>query len=107
MVDYILKNHFDENLAQYIKPRKKFKFELDKEEMALLVDSRESLKDLDQLISDIEQSNMKIPVLLRQYLGLNGKIICFNIDPKFSNSLDGFLIVDMENIPLDKIEKLQ
>jgi putative hemolysin len=107
MVDYILKNHFDENLAQYIKPRKKFKFELDKDDMALLVDSRESLKDLDQLISDIEQSNMKIPVLLRQYLGLNGKIICFNIDPKFSNSLDGFLIVDMENIPLDKIEKLQ
>ena len=107
MVDYILKNHYDENLAQYIKPRKKFKFELDKDDMALLVDSRESLKDLDQLISDIEQSNMKIPVLLRQYLGLNGKIICFNIDPKFSNSLDGFLIVDMENIPLDKIEKLQ
>ena len=49
---------------------------------------------------------MKIPVLLRQYLGLNAKIICFNIDPKFSDCLDGFLVVDLEKIPSEILEKV-
>jgi hypothetical protein len=49
---------------------------------------------------------MKIPVLLRQYIALNGKIICFNIDPQFSDSLDGFLVVDVANIPPDMLGKL-
>jgi hypothetical protein len=49
---------------------------------------------------------MKVPVLLRQYLALNAKIICFNIDPKFSNSLDGFLVVDMEKIPVEMLDKI-
>lgn len=107
IVDFIQKNHFDNELAKFVRPRKKFKFEVDRSDTDILFESKESLKDLDQLISDIEQTNMKIPVLLRQYLGLNGKIICFNIDPKFSDSLDGFLVVDIENIPIEKIEKLQ
>lgn len=107
IVDYIQKNHFDNELASFVRPRKKFKFEVDRNNTDILLESKESLKDLDQLISDIEQTSMKIPVLLRQYLGLNGKIICFNIDPKFSDSLDGFLVVDIENIPIEKIEKLQ
>ena len=72
----------------------------------MLLDSNGSLKDLNDLISDVETSHMKIPVLLRQYLALNGKIICFNIDPKFSDALDGFLLVDVRNIPAEIIEKL-
>lgn len=53
-----------------------------------------------------ETQHMKVPVLLRQYLALNARIICFNIDPKFSDSLDGFLVVDMEKIPEEMLEKI-
>jgi putative hemolysin len=106
IVNYISKNHFDLQLGQYVKPRKKFKVDLSKIDTEVLLDSSGSLKDLNDLISDVETSKMKIPVLLRQYLGLNAKIICFNIDPKFSDSLDGFLIVDMEKIPSEMLEKL-
>ena len=49
---------------------------------------------------------LKIPVLLRQYINLNAKIICFNIDPKFSDCLDGFLVVDTKNIPAEMLEKI-
>lgn len=106
IVDYITKNHFDYELAQLVKPKNKFKADLTPIDMNLLIESSESLKDLDGLIGDIESSQLKIPVLLRQYMNLNAKIICFNIDPKFSDCLDGFLMVDIQNIPKDILEKI-
>jgi putative hemolysin len=106
IVDYITKNHFDYELAHYVKPKNKFKADLSAIDKDLLIESSESLKDLDSLISDIENSHIKIPVLLRQYMNLNAKIICFNIDPKFSDCLDGFLVVDMQNIPSEMLEKI-
>ena len=70
------------------------------------METSDSLKDLDSLISDIENTHIKIPVLLRQYMNLNAKIICFNIDPKFSDCLDGFLLVDTQNIPSEMLERI-
>jgi putative hemolysin len=106
MVDFISKNHFDYDLAQYVKPKNKFKADLSPIDTDLLIESSENLKDLDSLISDIENSHIKIPVMLRQYLNLNAKIICFNIDPKFADCLDGFLLVDMQRIPPEMLEKI-
>lgn len=106
IVDYITKNHFDYELAHYVKPKNKFKADLTPIDKDLLVESSETLKDLDSLIADIENTHIKIPVLLRQYLNLNAKIICFNIDPKFSDCLDGFLVVDTQNIPAEMLEKV-
>lgn len=106
IVDYITRHHFDHEMALYVKPRKKFKVDFSKIDTTLLMEGGDSLKGLDNLISEVETRNMKIPVLLRQYIALNAKIICFNIDPKFSDSLDGFLVVDLENIPAEMLEKL-
>ncbi|MGD8234137.1 lysophospholipid acyltransferase family protein [Vibrio sp. TRT 1302] len=39
-----------------------------------------------------------IPVLLRQYLALNGKLISFNVDPGFNNALDGLIVVDLRQV---------
>jgi putative hemolysin len=106
IVDYITKNHFDYELAHFIKPKNKFKADLSAIDKDLLVETSDSLKDLDSLISDIENTHIKIPVLLRQYMNLNAKIICFNIDPKFSDCLDGFLLVDTQNIPTEMLERI-
>lgn len=106
IVNFIYNNHFDAAMADMVKPRKKFKVDLSTIDAEVLTASGDSLKSLDSLISEIETTHIKVPVLLRQYIALNAKIICFNIDPKFSNSLDGFLVLDMENVPMDMIEKL-
>jgi putative hemolysin len=106
IVDFITRNHFDYDLAHYVKPKNKFKADLSPIDTDLLVESSDTLKDLDSLISDIENSHIKIPVMLRQYLNLNAKIISFNIDPKFADCLDGFLVVDMQNIPPEMLEKI-
>ncbi|MGB4400519.1 MAG: hypothetical protein WBJ10_14195 [Daejeonella sp.] len=106
IVDFISSHHFDHELAQYVKPRKAFKVDFSKIDKDLLLEPNNTLKDLDSLISEIETTHLKVPVLLRQYLALNARIICFNIDPKFSDSLDGFLVVDMEKIPEEMLEKI-
>lgn len=106
IVNYITKNNYDNNLSQFVKPRKKFKVDFSKIDNELLLESNETIKGLDNLISELETTHLKVPVMLRQYLGLNAKIICFNIDPKFSNSLDGFLVADLKNMPQEMLDKL-
>ena len=40
-----------------------------------------------------------MPILLKQYLRLGGKLLGFNVDPKFSNALDGLIMVDLRQTP--------
>ncbi|MCJ8210302.1 lysophospholipid acyltransferase family protein [Mucilaginibacter sp. RS28] len=106
IVDYITRNHFDEEMAQYVKPRKKFKLDFSSIDADLLMNGENSFKNLDSLVSEIETRSLKVPVLLRQYIALNAKIICFNIDPKFADCLDGFLVLDLQKVPQDILDKL-
>ena len=106
IVDYINRNHFDDELAQYVRPRKKFRVDFSSIDTDLLMAGEDSFKGLDNMISEVETRSMKVPVLLRQYISLNAKIICFNIDPKFADCLDGFLVLDLQKVPQDILEKL-
>ncbi|WP_295667733.1 lysophospholipid acyltransferase family protein [uncultured Mucilaginibacter sp.] len=106
IVDYINRHHFDHEMAQFVRPRKKFKVDMESIDTDLLMEGEDTFKGLDALISEVETRNMKVPVLLRQYIALNAKIICFNIDPKFADCLDGFLVLDLEKVPQDILEKL-
>lgn len=51
-------------------------------------------EDVTAMVSDVE-GGTSIPVLLRQYLKLGGKIIGFNVDPDFGDCLDGLILVDL------------
>jgi putative hemolysin len=53
------------------------------------------LDELSDVVSDLEPSREGIPVLLRQYLKLGGKLLGFNVDPEFSDALDGLILVDL------------
>jgi putative hemolysin len=104
LVDFITKHHFDNELAKYVTPRKRYHFQYEGEAKALRNVNMDDIKVLDGMIADIETSNMKIPVLLKKYLKQNAKIIAFNVDPKFNNSLDGFLVMNVEEVPEDTFE---
>lgn len=106
IVNYILSSHYNKDLASYVRPRKPFKTGFSRSDIDVLLEGKTALKDLDALVSELELTNMKIPVLLRQYIALNAKIIAFNIDPKFSDCLDGFLVLDLNSAPPDILEKL-
>jgi putative hemolysin len=61
-----------------------------------LVQSRvvSSLEDVEQLVHELE-GGRGLPVLLRQYLKLNARLLGFSVDPAFANVLDGLLLVDL------------
>ncbi len=54
-----------------------------------------NLDELSRLVSEIEPDAQGVPVLLRHYLRLGGKLLGFNLDPEFSNALDGLIVVDL------------
>lgn len=55
-----------------------------------------NVEDLAALISGVESDAKGIPVLLRQYLKLGGKLLAFNVDQDFFDALDGLILVDLK-----------
>ncbi len=107
IMKFIKRNHWDRELANCISPRCKYQVETHDPGVEVMVDaSRDDISTLDKFIGDIEPSNDKLPVLLKKYISLNGKIIGFNIDPKFNMCLDGLLILDLFDVPMNTIESL-
>jgi putative hemolysin len=53
------------------------------------------IEELSAAVADIETDQKGIPVLLRQYLKLGGKLLGFNVDRQFTDALDGLILVDL------------
>jgi putative hemolysin len=51
--------------------------------------------EINSAICDIESDHKGIPVLLKHYLKLGGRLIAFNEDKHFADTLDGLIVVDL------------
>jgi putative hemolysin len=59
-----------------------------------------ALRDLDSLsepIADVEVDGKGVPILLKQYAKIGGRLLGFNVDRKFSDVLDGLVMVDLRH----------
>jgi len=100
IVNYIQKHFFNPELAQLISPRKKFRYRASGYYAeSVLQKDIPAVKSLDELLSDFKPKHLRLPALLKKYLQQNARIIGFNIDPKFSNSLDGLLMLQICDLP--------
>jgi putative hemolysin len=54
-----------------------------------------TIAEVGALIAEIEADGKGVPVLLRQYLKLNAKLLGFNVDDAFGGVLDGLMMVDL------------
>ncbi|MCK4920192.1 MAG: lysophospholipid acyltransferase family protein [Bacteroidales bacterium] len=107
IIKYIMLNHYDHVYAKMIKPRKKFVVnEFQDLDTDIIMETADNLNKFDRFIKEVETSNYNMPVLLKKYLKINGKIIGFNIDPKFNNALDGLIMLDLFDVPIDTISSL-
>jgi hypothetical protein len=98
-------NYFDYKRAAFVKPRNRFKVTTDDQHLnTALENMTPDLHSLDKFIGDIDQYNKGLPILLKKYLGLNAKIVSFNVDPKFNDCIDGLLILDIFEVPKATIE---
>ncbi len=105
MVAFLKKYYFDHELAAMVKPRKRFKPKLHKSYMNKLLErTTKDLKEVDRIIEDIEPAHFRLPILLKKYIKQNARIIGFNIDPAFNQALDGFMVMDLKELPESTIQ---
>ncbi len=55
----------------------------------------EDAAELSSVVSDVEPDGKGLPVLLREYLKLGGRLLGFSVDPGFGDTLDGLIAVDL------------
>lgn len=96
MVRFLQENNFVPELAKMIKAKNPLRIRRIRgvsDEMASVVVS--DVKEVAELLEEIESTQKNIPVLLRQYLKLGGKLLGFNVDPSFGGVLDGLILIDL------------
>jgi putative hemolysin len=57
------------------------------------------VEDLGEPIADIEEDGKGVPILVRQYLKLGGKVLGCNVDPCFADVVDALIMVDLRETP--------
>jgi hypothetical protein len=53
----------------------------------------------------VESDGKGLPILLRQYARIGGRLVGFNVDRKFSNVLDGLVVVDLRKTQTVVLER--
>jgi putative hemolysin len=83
-------------LAELIEPRRPFRPErLRPWDCRAMCRALRDIEQLSQPITDVEPDGKGLPILLRQYAKVGGTLLGFNVDRKFSNVLDGLVVVDI------------
>lgn len=94
LIKFLKQNLFDTELGRHVRPRRPYRLN----QYSVIVDpGKESmtLEELSGLIAELEEDNKGVPVLIRQYLKMGGKMLGFNIDPDFNDCVDGLIKVDL------------
>ena len=95
IVQFVSEHSFRKDLAPLVTPRHAFRSRLtSSSDLRVLGNCLLDVESLNGPLCDIDQAG-GVPVLLRQYLKLGGRVAGFNLDRRFSNALDGLLIVDL------------
>lgn len=98
LVRYLRRHAYDRRLARRVRPRRPYRsWPLPGNHEHLWREVR-SVSDVDlfsNLLSAGDRDGRGVPVLLRHYLKLGGRIIGFNVDPAFRDALDGLIVVDL------------
>ncbi len=95
IVDFLRTHSIEAGLSRYVKPRRPFRpGRLPPWEEAGF-GSPNDIEDLSRAIAGIEHDGKGVPILLRHYLKLGGRLLGFNTDNRFSDALDGLIMVDL------------
>jgi putative hemolysin len=94
MIEYLEQNHAARDFTHLVKAKNPPRQRLDRGERRALALVRDP-DDVSALVSEIEEDNKGMPVLLRHYLRLNARVLSFNVDPAFGHCTDGLILVDL------------
>ncbi|MFT5216768.1 MAG: putative hemolysin [Glaciecola sp.] len=100
MIEFMKSHYYDPYLAQYVHPKKEFKVKLKDADKDFVFDETEAdLNKFDKIIDEIEPGALRLPVLLKKYIKQNARLVAFNVDPLFNNSVDGLMYIKIADLP--------
>lgn len=100
MIEFMKSHYYDPYLAQYVRPKKEFKVQLKDADKEFVFDETEAdLNKFDKIIDEVEPGALRLPVLLKKYIKQNAKLVAFNVDPLFNNSVDGLMYIKISDLP--------
>ena len=53
----------------------------------------------DRLLATVSDGKYRLPVLVRKYFSCSARLLCFNVDPDFTDSLDGLILLRLKDFP--------
>ncbi len=100
LVDHLRTHEFLPHFAEWVRPRRQVRGGvLRRFGLSATPAMLRDLDDVSEMVLEIENGNKGVPVLVREYLKLGGKIIGFNVDPAFGEVVDGLVLVDLADAP--------
>ncbi|MBI4749622.1 MAG: lysophospholipid acyltransferase family protein [Acidobacteria bacterium] len=106
LVHYLTRHESLPEIFPLIQPRHPFRPITSNSNFAVWAESiGSSLDVVSDFISQLEPDHKGVPVLVRQYLKLGGKLLGFNVDPGFHQALDGLILVDLTQTPRRNLER--
>jgi len=95
MVDYLSRYRADAGLVSRVRPRRPFR------DGTSAPDARvpRALDELSGQVARLEPDGKGVPVLLRHYLRLGGRLLGVSVDREFANALDALIMVDVRQVP--------
>jgi putative hemolysin len=106
LVEFLERNHRDPKLAARVLPHNPARpFSNQAVDLSDLAENCVDLDDVSRLIADMDPALGGVPILVRQYVKLGGRLLGSSVDSAFSNVLDVLLTVDLERTEPRVIER--
>ncbi|MFL9844211.1 GNAT family N-acyltransferase [Flavobacterium rhizosphaerae] len=100
MIEFMKSHYYDPYVAQYVHPKKEYKVKLkDGDKDFVFNETEADLNKFDKIIEEVEPGNLRLPVLIKKYIKQNARVIAFNVDPLFNNSVDGLMYIRIADLP--------
>ncbi|MNJ99468.1 2-acyl-glycerophospho-ethanolamine acyltransferase [compost metagenome] len=100
MIEFMKSHYYDPYIAQYIHPKKEYKVKLkDADKDFVFNEAEADLNKFDKFIEEVEPGNLRLPVLIKKYIKQNARVVAFNVDPLFNNSVDGLMYIRIADLP--------
>ena len=93
LMAFLEHHHLARDLSALVEPRNPPKFRRTRD--VFEATTAEMLEDINRRVAYLEPDGKGMPVLLRQYLKLNARLLGFSIDSQFGDTLDALMMVDL------------
>lgn len=95
LVDFLRANNFDDKLGRLIRPRSPYRGTLKPVWRQAELAGMGTIDNVSELVAMQEEGDKGVPILIKQYLKLGGRMLGFNVDRAFNDCIDGLIMVDL------------